>query len=101
MERLLNNEDNTFAALDDIKEDSVQIQGADLAFLKEKFGDQVDPKITLDEYIDFDIEVRTTHGKITNEEICTEVNEVQKNNLTMNKMKMIMMNRSQNQESKK
>lgn len=66
MERLLNNEDNTFAALDDIKEDSVQTQGADLAFLKEKFGDQVGPKITLDEYIDFDIEVRTTHGKITN-----------------------------------
>lgn len=66
VERLLNNEDNPFVALDDIKEVSVQNQGADLAFLKEKFGDQVDPKITLDEYIDFDNEVSTTHGKITN-----------------------------------
>ena len=34
----------------------------------------------LDEYIDFDIEVSTTHGKLTNAEIIAEVNEIQEDN---------------------
>ena len=57
-----------FTSLDDIEEDSVQTLGADLAFLKEKFGNQVDYNISLDEYVDFEIEVSTTHGKLTNQE---------------------------------
>ena len=43
------NEDDLFGTLDDIEEDSVQTLEADLVFLmKERFGDQVDPSITLD-----------------------------------------------------
>ena len=57
-----------FTSLDDIEEDSVQTLGADLAFLKEKCGNQVDYNISLDEYVDFEIEVNTTHGKLTNQE---------------------------------
>lgn len=44
--------------------------------MKEKFGNQVDPDITLDEYIDFGISVGTTNGNVTNHENLTEVNYV-------------------------
>ena len=43
--------------------------------LKEKFGDQIDADITSDDYIDFDIEVITSHGKLTNQEILAEIND--------------------------
>ena len=38
---------------------------ANLAVPKEKFGDQSDTDITSDDYIDFEIEVITSHGKLT------------------------------------
>ena len=47
---------------------------ANLAVLKGKFGDQIDADITSDDYIDFDIEVVTSHGKLTNQEILAEIN---------------------------
>ena len=43
--------------------------------MKEKFGDQIDADITSDGYIDFDIEVITSHGKLTNQEILAEIND--------------------------
>ena len=49
---------------------------ANLAVLKEKSGDQIDADITSDDYIDFDIEVITSHGKLTNQEIFAEINDV-------------------------
>ena len=48
-----------------------------LLFWKEKNGDQADLKITLDEFIDFDIEVATTHGQLTNQEILADINDDQ------------------------
>ena len=48
---------------------------ANLAVLKEKFGDQIDADITSDDYIDFDIEVITSHGELANEEILAEIND--------------------------
>ena len=47
---------------------------ANLAVVKEKFGDQIDA-ITNDDYIAFDIEVITSHGKLTNQEIFVEIND--------------------------
>ena len=35
--------------------------GADPSILKERFAGQIDDDISLDEYIDFDIEVSTSH----------------------------------------
>lgn len=69
VERVLKDKDSPLSDLDDIKEDSFQTLRADLAFLKKRFDDQVDHKIKLDEYIDFDIEVSTTHWILTNQEI--------------------------------
>ena len=43
--------------------------------MKEKFVDQIDADITSDDYIDFDIEVITSHGKLTNQEILAEIND--------------------------
>ena len=76
VERVLNDEDDPFAGLDDIEEDTVQTLEANIAVLKEKFSDHVDADFTTDDYIDFDIEVMTTHGKLTNQEILAEINDV-------------------------
>ena len=48
---------------------------ANLAVLKGKFGDQIDVDITSDDYIYFDIEVITSHGKLTSQEILAEIND--------------------------
>ena len=48
---------------------------ANLAVLKEKSGDQIDANITGDDYIDFDIEVITSHGKLINQKILAEIND--------------------------
>ena len=47
-----------------------------LFFLKERFADQVDHNITLDEYTNFDLDVSTTHEILTKQEPLTEINEV-------------------------
>ena len=73
VERVLNDEDDPFTGLDDIEEDTVQTLEANIAVLKEKFGGHVDADITTDDYIDFDIEVMTNHGKLTNQEILAEI----------------------------
>ena len=73
--KVLNDEDDSFAGLDEIEEDTVQTLEANLAVLKEKFGDQIDADITSDDYVDFDIEVITSHEKLTNQEILAEIND--------------------------
>ena len=62
----MNEEEDPFKRLedDDVEEDPVQTLGADLSILKEGFADQIDPDISLDEYVDFDIEVSTLHNKL-------------------------------------
>ena len=75
VEKVLNDEDDPFAGLDEIERDTVQTLEANLAVLKEKFGDQIDADITSDDYIDFDIEVITSHGKLTNQEILAEIKD--------------------------
>ena len=74
VEKVFNDKDDPFAGLDEIKEDTFQTLEANLAVLKEKFGDHIDDDITGDDYIDFDIKVTTIHGKLTNEEILAERN---------------------------
>ena len=62
-ERVMNDEDDPFG-LDDIEEDSIRTLEADLAYLKKTFGNQVDLNITVDEYVNFDVEVSNTHGEL-------------------------------------
>ena len=76
MEKVLHDEDVPFPGLNEIEEDTFQTLEANLAVLKEKFGDQIDADITSDDYIDFDIEVITSHGTLTNQEILAEINDV-------------------------
>ena len=75
MEKVLDDEDDPFAGLDEIDEDTVQTLEANLDVLKEKSGDQIDADITSDEHIDFDIEVITSYEKLTNQEILAEIND--------------------------
>ena len=78
----MNDKEDLFKGLedDDVKEDPVQILGADLSVLKERFADQIDADILLHEYIDFDVEVSTSLGKLTNAEIIAEVTGTQEDN---------------------
>ena len=71
----MNDEEDPFKGLeeDNVDEDPVQTLGADPSITKERFADQIDADISLDEYVDFDIEVKTSHGKLTNAEIIAEV----------------------------
>ena len=48
---------------------------ANLAVLKEKFGNQFDADITSDDYVNFDIEVIISRGKRTSQEILAETND--------------------------
>ena len=73
-EKAINDEKDPYKGLedDDVEEDPVQTLGADLSILKERFADQIDVDISLEEYVDFDIEVSTSHSKLTNAEIIAE-----------------------------
>ena len=81
-EKAMNDEEDPYKGLedDDVEEDPAQTLGADLSILKERFPDQIDADISLDEYVDFDIEVRTSHGKLTNAKIIAEVTGTQEDN---------------------
>ena len=74
-EKAINDEEDPFKGLedDDVEEDAVQALGADISILKERFADKIDADISLYEYVDFDIEVTTSHSKLTNAEIIAEV----------------------------
>ena len=79
VEKAMNDEEDPFKWLedDDVEKDPVQVLGADLSILKERFADQIDADISLDEYVDFDIEVSISYGKLTNAEIIAEVTGTQ------------------------
>ena len=81
-EKAMNEEEDPFKGLeeDNVEEDSVQALAADLSILKERFADQIAADISLDEYVDFDIEVSTSQGKLTNAEMIAEVTRTQQDN---------------------
>ena len=83
-EKAMNKREDPFKRLEveegDIEGDPVQVLGADLSILKERFTNQIDPDVSLDEYVDFDIEVSTSHGKLTNAEIIAEITGTQEDN---------------------
>ena len=68
-EKAMNDEEDPFKELedDDVEEDPVQTLGAEISILKERFVDQIDADISLEEYVDFDIKVSTSHGKLAND----------------------------------
>ena len=56
-EKAMNGKEDPLKELEDdnVEEDLVQTLGADLSILKERFVDQIDADISLDEYVDFNI----------------------------------------------
>ena len=78
----MNDEQDPYKGLEDedVEEDPVQNVGADLSLLKGRFADLFDADISLDEYVNFDIEVSTSHNKLTNAEIIAEVTGNQEDN---------------------
>ena len=72
-EKAINDKEDPFKGLEDdyVGEDPVKTLGDDLSILKERFAYQIDADISLDDYIDFDIEVSTSLGKLTNAKVIT------------------------------
>ena len=99
-EKVRDEEDDPFADLNDIEKNTVQTFGADLDFLKRKLGAQVDLNITPNEFIDLDIEVAPTRGRLSIQEILADINsdqvEVSDNKTT----KVLKVNLSPHQELK-
>ena len=80
-EKAINDKEDPFKRLEeDIVADPVQSLGADLSTLKERFAEQIYADISLDEYVHFDTELSTSHGKLTNAEIIAEVTGTQEGN---------------------
>ena len=48
--------------------------------MKERFVEQIDADISLEEYVDFNVEVSTSHRKLTNAEITAGVTGTQEGN---------------------
>ena len=78
-EKAMHDEENSFKGLEDdyVEEDPVLALGT---ILKGRFADQIDVDISLDEYVDFNIEVSASHGKLRNAEIIAEVTGTQEDN---------------------
>ena len=53
-EKVINDKENPFKGLEDdsVEKDPVQTLGADLSILRERYADQIDAVISLDEYVD-------------------------------------------------
>ena len=78
-EKAINEEDDPFKGLgdEDVEEDAIQTLNADLSVFKERFADQIDADISIGDYVDFDIELTTSHGKLTTADIIAEVTGAQ------------------------
>ena len=99
----MNDEEDPFNELEDnnVEEDPVQTLGADLSILKERFADEIDADISLDGYVDFDIEASTSHGKLVNAEIIAEVTRTPEDNSDDEERDDVEGNQSSNQRLKK
>ena len=55
----------------------IQTLDAELSYIKRKFPDHIDPTISTRDFIDFDIEVSTSHGLLTTAGIIAEITGTQ------------------------
>ena len=56
---------------------TIQTLDAELSYIKRKFPDNIDPTISTRDFIDFDIEVSTSHGLLTTAGIIAEITGTQ------------------------
>ena len=60
---------------------TIQNLDAELSYIKQKFPDNIDPTISTRDFIDFDIEVSTSHGLLTTAGIIAEITGTQEEEL--------------------
>ena len=56
---------------------TIQTLDAELSYIKRKFPDNIDPTLSTRDFIDFDIEVSTSHGLLTTAGIIAEITGTQ------------------------
>ncbi|XP_057302680.1 tigger transposable element-derived protein 4-like [Hydractinia symbiolongicarpus] len=77
-ERAINEDDDPFKSLtSEVEEDPIPTLDAELSYIKRRFPDHIDPDLSTEDFIDFDIEVSTSHGRLKTADIIAEITGTQ------------------------
>ncbi|XP_057305268.1 tigger transposable element-derived protein 4-like [Hydractinia symbiolongicarpus] len=77
-ERAINKDDDPFKSLtSEVEEDPIPTLDAELSYIKRRFPDHIDPDLSTEDFIDFDIEVSTSHGRLKTADIIAEITGTQ------------------------
>ena len=74
-QKAINEDDDPFKNLasNEVEEDPIPTLDAELSYIKRKFPDHIDSTISTEDFIDFDIEVSTSHGRLTTADIIADI----------------------------
>ncbi|XP_057290295.1 tigger transposable element-derived protein 4-like [Hydractinia symbiolongicarpus] len=77
-ERAINEDDDPFKSLtSEVEEDPIPTLDAELSYIKRRFPDHIDPDLSTEDFIDFHIEVSTSHGRLKTADIIAEITGTQ------------------------
>ncbi|XP_057299424.1 tigger transposable element-derived protein 4-like [Hydractinia symbiolongicarpus] len=77
-ERAINEDDDPFKSLtSEVERDQIPTLDAELSYIKRRFPDHIDPDLSTEDFIDFDIEVSTSHGRLKTADIIAEITGTQ------------------------
>ena len=74
-QKAIDEDDDPFKSLasNESEEDPIPTLDAELSYIKQKFPDHIDSTISTEDFIDFDIEVSTSHGLLTTADIIADI----------------------------
>ena len=74
-QKAINEDDDPFKRLagNEVEEDPIPTLDAELSYIKRKFPHHIDSTISTEDFIDFDIEVSTSHGRLTTADIIADI----------------------------
>lgn len=78
-ENAINEDDDPFKDLasSEVEEDPIPTLDADLSYIKRRFPDHIDSTISVEDFIDFDIEMSTSHTSLKTADIIADITGTQ------------------------
>ena len=78
-EKAINEDDDPFKNLasSEVEEDPIPTLDGELLYIKQKFPEHIDPTISTEDFIDFDIEVSTSNGRLKTADITADITGTQ------------------------
>ncbi|XP_057307384.1 uncharacterized protein LOC130645412 [Hydractinia symbiolongicarpus] len=78
-ENAINEDDDPFKDLasSEVEEDPIPTLDADLSYIKLRFPDHIDSTISVEDFIDFDIEMSTSHTSLKTADIIADITGTQ------------------------